>query len=79
MTFFRHFVDKLFLNKGGGSLGLLNFQKWVFLALKYNLVGEKRQKITIFQYQWNSILEVQYSILFDNVKSFEISGIKRDS
>ena len=48
LAFFRHFFDKLFLNKGRGSLGLLNFQKCVFLALKYDFFDVKRQKITIF-------------------------------
>ena len=34
--------------KGGGSLGLLNFQKYVFSTLKYDIFGEERQKIHNF-------------------------------
>ena len=43
-----------------------------FLALKYDFFGEKRQKNHNFSV--SKILEVQYSILFYTVKSFEISG-----
>ena len=41
--------------------------------------AKKYKKITIFQYRRYSILEVRYSILFDTVKSFEISGFDRYS
>ena len=44
MTFFRPLLNELFLNKGGGSQGLLNFQKCVVLALKYDFISEKRKK-----------------------------------
>ena len=78
MTFFRHFVDKLFLNKGGGSLGLLNFQKFVYLALKYDIFDEKiNNKITTFHYRQYSILRIRYLILFDTMKRFEILTFDR--
>ena len=34
--------------RGGGSLGLFNFQKCVFLALKYDFFGEKKAKKSQF-------------------------------
>ena len=47
--FFGHFFDELFLNKGGERLGLLNFQKCVFVALRYDFFGgKKNQKISQF-------------------------------
>ena len=75
MTFFRHLLW-FFLNKGGGSLELWNFQRCVF-GLKIRLFWRKRQKITIYQCRRHSILRIRYSILFDTVKRFEISGIDR--
>ena len=66
LVFFGHFFDKLFLNKGGGSLGLLNFRKFVCLAIKCDIFGRKiTKKITIFQYRRYLMLGIRYLILFD--------------
>ena len=45
MTFLRDFFDESFLSKGrGGSLGLLNFRKCLFLTLKKDFFAEKHTK-----------------------------------
>ena len=78
MTFFWHFFDELFLNKGGRESGALKLPKMCVFGLKIRLFGGKRQKNHNFSVFTILDIGVRYSIL-DTVKSFETSGFDRYS
>ena len=57
-------------------------QRCVILALKHNFFGEirqKSQKISLKKYLKYPILRIQYLILFDTMKNFEISWLDQYS
>ena len=60
-------------------LGFIAWEPFFQGNVLTTFLAKKRQKITIFQYQWYSIWRIRYSILFDTVKRLEISAFDRYS
>ena len=73
MTFFTDFFDELFLDKGGESLGLLNFQKCVFLTFETTFFAKKQNKNHFRKI--SSTLDIEGSIL-DTVKTHRDSAFE---